>query len=49
MRGAIHHKIVVWHTGLWGEEGGGWYYDLLHLAASLAIFATRGGAWAVVA
>lgn len=43
MLGAIYHKIFVWHTGLWGEEGDGWYHDLLYLVASLAIFATGGG------
>ena len=45
MLGAIYKKIFVWETGFWGDEGGGWYYDLLYLAANLAIFATGGGAW----
>lgn len=48
MLGAIHRKMRVWKTGLWGEGGGGgWYYDLLYLACCLVIFATDGGALAL--
>lgn len=49
MAGAIYHKILVWRTGLWGEEGSGWYHDLLYLVANLVIFATGGGGWVLVA
>lgn len=45
MVGAIYHKVFVWDSGFWGEEGGGWYYDLFYLVASLVIFATGGGGW----
>lgn len=43
MLGAIHRKIWVWRTGFWGEEGGGWYYDLLYLTCNLVILTTGGG------
>lgn len=49
MLGAIHRKIFVWKTGLWGEDGGGWYYDLLYLVANLVVLATGGGGWSLLA
>lgn len=48
MLGAIRKKMFVWGTGFWGEEGQGWYYDLLYLACCLVILATGGGAIALV-
>lgn len=47
MLGAIHRKIFVWETGFWGDEGQGWYYDLLYLACNLVILATGGGAFTI--
>jgi putative oxidoreductase len=44
MVGAIHKKIFAWKTGFWGEDGQGWYYDLLYLVCSLVILTTGGGA-----
>lgn len=44
MVGAIQKKAFVWKTGFWGDEGNGWYYDLLYLVCNLVIFATGGGA-----
>lgn len=49
MVGAIYHKVFVWDSGFWGEEGGGWYHDLFYLVSSLVIFATGGGGWVLVA
>jgi putative oxidoreductase len=47
MLGAIQKKVFVWKTGFWGDEGQGWYYDLLYLVCSLVIVATGGGAIAL--
>jgi putative oxidoreductase len=44
MLGAIYKKIFAWKTGFWGEEGQGWYYDLLYLVCNLVILTTGGGA-----
>ena len=44
MLGAIQKKMFVWKTGFWGEEGQGWYYDLLYLVCCLVILTTGGGA-----
>lgn len=44
MLGAIHKKMFVWKTGFWGDEGQGWYYDLLYLVCNLVILTTGGGA-----
>ncbi|HUP21167.1 MAG TPA: DoxX family protein [Gemmatimonadota bacterium] len=44
MLGAIHKKMFAWKTGFWGEEGQGWYYDLLYLVCNLVILTTGGGA-----
>jgi putative oxidoreductase len=47
MLGAIHRKVFVWKTGFWGDEGQGWYYDLLYLVCNLVILTTGGGAYTV--
>ena len=47
MLGAIHKKMFVWKTGFWGEDGQGWYYDLLYLVCNLVILTTGGGAIAI--
>jgi putative oxidoreductase len=44
MLGAIHKKIFAWKSGFWGEDGQGWYYDLLYLVCNLVILTTGGGA-----
>jgi putative oxidoreductase len=44
MIGAIYKKVFAWKTGFWGDEGQGWYYDLLYLVCSLVILTTGGGA-----
>lgn len=44
MLGAIYKKIFAWKTGFWGDEGQGWYYDLLYLVCNLVILTTGGGA-----
>jgi putative oxidoreductase len=43
MLGAIQKKLLVWHTGFWGEKTYGWHYDLLFVAANLVILTTGGG------
>ncbi|PYX06605.1 MAG: hypothetical protein DMG88_18115 [Acidobacteria bacterium] len=45
MLGAIHGKILVWHTGFWGEKASGWHYDLIFLVMCLVILFTNGGRW----
>lgn len=47
MLGAIRKKMFVWKTGFWGDEGHGWYYDLLYLVCCLVILTTGGGAIAL--
>ncbi len=47
MFGAIYKKVAVWNTGFFGEDNGGWYYDLLYASAALVIFATGGGEWVI--
>ncbi len=44
MLGAIRKKAFVWKAGFWGDEGEGWYYDLLYLVCNLVILTTGGGA-----
>lgn len=44
MLGAIQKKVFVWKTGFWGDQGQGWYYDLLYLVCGLVILTTDGGA-----
>jgi putative oxidoreductase len=43
MFGAIHKKIVAWHSGFWGKHGDGWHYDLLFVVMCLVIATTGGG------
>lgn len=43
MLGAIQKKIVVWHTGFWGEKASGWHYDLMLVVMNLVIVCTGGG------
>jgi len=47
MLGAIQKKIFAWKTGFWGDEGQGWYYDLLYLVCNLVILTTGGGAYTI--
>lgn len=44
MLGAIYKKIFAWKSGFWGDEGQGWYYELLYLVCCLVILTTGGGA-----
>jgi putative oxidoreductase len=44
MVGAIYKKVSAWKTGFWGDDGQGWYYDLLYLVCNLVILTTGGGA-----
>jgi putative oxidoreductase len=48
MLGAIYKKIFAWKSGFWGEDGQGWYYDLLFLVCSLVILTTGGGALTIM-
>jgi len=34
MLGAIYFKMFVWHTGLYGKQNNGWYYDALLMAGA---------------
>ena len=49
MLGAIQKKIMVWKTGFWGENSGGWHYDLLFIVMCLVIATTGGGRFVVEA
>jgi putative oxidoreductase len=44
MLGAIYKKIFAWKSGFWGDDGQGWFYELLYLVCLLVILATGGGA-----
>jgi putative oxidoreductase len=48
MLGAIQRKILVWHTGFWGEGSSGWHYDLLFVVANLVIATTGGGRYVLL-
>lgn len=48
MLGAIQKKILVWHTGFWGEKSGGWHYDLMLVLMNLMIAFTNGGAYVMM-
>lgn len=48
MLGAIGKKILVWHTGFWGEKGSGWHYDLMLLVMNLVILFFDGGNWTLM-
>lgn len=43
MLGAIYFKIFVWHTGIYGKNNDGWYYDALLLAGVGILFAVGAG------
>jgi putative oxidoreductase len=43
MVGAIRKKVLVWKTGFWGDDGQGWFYDLLYATCNLVILGTGGG------
>ncbi len=45
MGGAIYKKIVVWHSGFWGEKSSGWHYDLMLVIMNLVIITTNGGSY----
>lgn len=48
MLGAIKMKLVDWKTGFYADEGYGWHYDVIFLAAALVILATSGGAYIIL-
>jgi len=48
MLGAIQEKVLVWHTGFWGDRTYGWHYDLLFVATNLVIMTTGGGRFVVL-
>jgi putative oxidoreductase len=48
MLAAIQKKLLVWHTGFWGEKTYGWHYDLTFLVANLVILTTGGGRLVIV-
>jgi putative oxidoreductase len=45
MLGAIQKKLIVWHTGFWGEKNSGWHYDLMFVIMNLVILCTGGGSY----
>lgn len=48
MLGAIQKKILVWHTGFWGEKASGWHYDLMFIVMNLVIMTTGGGRYVLL-
>jgi putative oxidoreductase len=48
MLGAIQKKMLVWHTGFWGEKSDGWHYDLIFALINLLILFTDGGRWVIL-
>ncbi len=38
-----NRKVFVWKTGLWGEKGYGWHYDLMLLVMNFVSLVTGGG------
>lgn len=48
MLGAIQKKILVWHTGFWGEKTYGWHYDLMLVVMNLVIIFTDGGKYVLM-
>ena len=48
MLGALKMKVVDWGTGFYADEGFGWHYDIIFLAAALVILATNGGAYIII-
>jgi len=47
MLGAIYFKIFVWHSGLYGEQNNGWYYDALLMAGAGILFVYGAGEFAL--
>jgi putative oxidoreductase len=47
MLGAIHRKVLVWHTGFWGEKAPGWHYDLMLIVMNLVVASTNGGKYVI--
>jgi|SRR5580658_6524505 putative oxidoreductase len=43
LAGAISMKIFVSRTGFWGENGGGWNYDLVVASMLVVVLVTDGG------
>jgi putative oxidoreductase len=48
MLGAIQKKVLVWHTGFWGEKSSGWHYDLMFVLMNLLIAFTDGGKYVLM-
>lgn len=48
MFGAIYKKMIVWHTGFWGEKSSGWHYDLMFVVMNLLILFTGGGRYVLL-
>lgn len=48
MLGAIQKKIMVWHTGFWGEKSSGWHYDLIFVVMCLVVLFTDGGRYVIL-
>lgn len=48
MLGAIYKKIVVWHTGFWGDKTYGWHYDLMLIIMCVVVLFTDGGRYVLV-
>ena len=48
MLGAIQKKILVWHTGFWGEKASGWHYDLAFLIMCIVVLFTNGGRYVLI-
>lgn len=47
MVGAIYKKTMVWNTGFYTDEGFGWHYDAIFLAAGI-LFLGTGGAYVLI-
>jgi len=45
--GAIQKKLLVWHSGFWGDASAGWSYDLIFVVMNLVILTTGGGRYVV--
>lgn len=48
MIGAIWYKIFKWKTGFSKMDGMGWEFDLILLAANVAIFFVGAGGWRLI-
>jgi putative oxidoreductase len=48
MLGAIYKKIVLWHTGFWGDKTYGWHYDLMLIVMCVVVLFTDGGRYVLV-